>query len=179
MAPPVTDQTSTTDDDDYDQSGTDVTMASPDTFKGGEAPVEDDTHETNKKPNPNNNKRKPMKPMTDQEWLNSAPPNIREVVSNAMTQNEQRKRFLIDELVKNHSVDVNNQNLIRPMYERMTLKDLETLYATSPRKTNNATQLPDGYVHHMGEPLFIGNGGGGGNVTQNSNEDLMPFPWDH
>ena len=110
-----------------------------------------------------NIKAPPAKPMTDAEWLASAPPGVQVAVNNAMAVVADERKACIDKLVANAG---DNKAALTAVYERMDLPALRTLASqvVVPVTRNNfagaAPQVP-----------LTGNAAGG--VDE---KDILPLP---
>jgi hypothetical protein len=146
---------------------------------------EDDLTTTNPPPDPTKekdntvatNKNGTRKQLTEAEFMAMAPPSIQNAVRTSMKQNEQRRNSLVEMLVNHHSKDDNNKAILKPIYEKMKLEDLEALAATIPQQTNN------GHNIFNPQPSYVGNQGGFFNTSNSDNGDkdveMMGLPWDH
>lgn len=109
---------------------------------------EDETVENEKGKNGKKPEEKPtcnqQKPLTDQEWLETAPPTIRSAVQNAMAIEAEQKQQLIAQLTANLNKDqqviVANRLKDKPLAELKDLALLAPKAATPPATLNFAGQ---------------------------------------
>ena len=129
------------------------------------------------------------KPITDAEWLASAPPGIQAAVRNAM-EIEQRERTSIITSLTANSVSEELRKAAAAVYEGMTLPQLRQLAAAIPQsQTHNkvqAAQVPSIYqstpIYQSAPVMYLGAGHVGVSSTtqvQNRDDDdpdYLPLP---
>lgn len=98
-----------------------------------------------KKDPPVENKEKDTKPMTDEEWLASAPAGIRAVVQNAMAAETKRRNSLYERIVANEATDEDKKTLHKTLnLDAMSEEALEVLASRMEAKApiQNTVNLP-------------------------------------
>lgn len=101
------------------------------------------------------------KPMTENEWLEIAPPRIRSVVTNAMAFEHAQKQQLVERITANKRNRFSEDYLMD-----LSVQELEGIVDLMPAPTNNRRQ-----------PLYIGASGGPVlNVAQADPDDILVPP---
>lgn len=120
----------------------------------GEDKLNDDDEEPNPKHDPSETHQKPLqnmrtyrtqpsRPLTDEEWMRTAPPGIRSVVQNALNFQAQQKQTLIDQITANAN------NTFNPEY--LATKDVQELQAIAALATNGRRQ-----IERFSQPNYLG-----------------------
>lgn len=142
----------------------------------------DDDDEEDEDEEPQVNARK--KPVTTKEWLKNAPPEVRNVVQNAMGVELKQRRKLIGDLVANIEDDEERQKEAK-FYERMPTDTLVRLHnnhvSDSGEPTANASFVyPFGGIPHPalmqsyeGAAGVFGNNSSRASSDEDSEEDLL------
>lgn len=93
-------------------------------------PDEDDTEEPI-------TRKKGKKVMTANQWLESAPPEIQSVVTNALKVMTDQKRELVLKLVANHRGTADGKEALAQKFMKKSIEDLQELFQLLPQPTNN------------------------------------------
>jgi len=110
-----------------------------------------------------NSEVKPVKPLTDAEWLAQAPKSIRSVVQNALRREAEEKQELIENMVAN--VAEEDQAVLVRTLNSKSMDELRVLQTLRP---SQVTEAPTNYVGNS-IPMLRGNTG-----RVKRDEPLMP-----
>lgn len=121
---------------------------------------------TNKEESNKDSSQEPAKPVTNEEWLNSAPDGIRNAVQNAMRIEQRARKEVIEKIVANISSDEEKAKKVEALNKK-SLNELEEILSFIPERQQQQT-TNDGSL----QSFFIGNAGAPpSTVTENVNDE--------